>query len=419
VVDRRLYVGKLGGRRSAVTFPSAEMVCPGPSRLKLFDGRRAIFLLLVLIRNILIAFSMLRSGLFSGAALLFGVSLILLASPRPMQEWPWRRQSEATDSPYMQRGNEIQNELQSYSNALANYYHRLSAALRSEMPELVADLRAPDTKRSGYQILPQITPDDLTETAAPGQSGYSWPWTERLIRRARHRLAHFEKQLRRTQSLDSAPRQAALAKLARDYGALSQELANLEAHVQYNRFWQSVIAADRARYDREMQLYGDVLAREQVRNELRYFDGTFVHAPVALQAAFGVLSVADFRRSLENREALLGERIDSALGQITTPPFLTLEHRAHEWVFRVPLYTDIEDRIFVATARRMIEEFWRLTENGTTYRVEIDISYLPSEVLYADFEEPAAGEKKSCQRAPETFSGERGDPYHRRIDDPC
>ena len=336
---------------------------------------------------------MLKSGLFSSAALLFAVSLFLLASPRSMQKWPWRAESEATDSPYIQRGNEIQNDLKSYSNALTDYYHRLSATLRSEMPELVADLRGPDRKKSGYQILPQVTPADLTETATPTQSGYSWPWTERLIRSARHRLAHFEMQLRRTQSLDSAPRRAALAKLARDYPTLREDLANLDAHVQYNRFWQSVIAADRASYDRKMLLYGDVLAREQVRDELRYFDGAFANAPVALQAAFGVLSLADFRQRLEKREALLGERIDSALGQITTPPFVTLERRAHKWLFRVPLYTDIEDRNFIATAKRMIEGFWRLTENGNTYRVEIEISYLPSELLYGDSEKPAAGEQ--------------------------
>jgi hypothetical protein len=336
---------------------------------------------------------MLKSGLFSSAALLFAVSVFLLASPRPMQKWPWRAESEATDFPYLQRGNEIQNEFKSYSDALADYYYRLTAALRSELPELVADLRAPDTRRSGYQILPQVTPDDLTETPAPGQSGYSWPWAERLIGRARHQLAHFEMQLRRTQSLDSARRRAALEKLARDYGGLRQDLANLEAHVQYNRFWQSVIAADRASYDREMLLYRDVLAREQVRDELRYFDGGFANAPVALQPAFGVLSLANFRDSLEKREALLCERIDSALGQITTPAFISLERRAHEWIFRVPLYTDVKEQNFIAAAKRMIEAVWRLAGNSNTYRVEIEISYVPTELLYADSEKPAPGEK--------------------------
>jgi hypothetical protein len=355
--------------------------------------RACTVLLPVLIRNILVGISMLKSGWFSSAALLFAVSLFLLAAPPPTQKWPWRAESEATDSPYIQRGNEIQNEFKSYSDALADYYHRLAAALRSELPELVADLRVPDTKRSGYQILPQVTPDDLTETPAPGQSGYSWPWTERLIRRARHRLAHFDMQLRRTQSLDSAPRRAALEKLARDYDGLRQDLANLEAHVQYNRFWQSVIAADRASYDREMLLYRDVLAREQVRDELRYFNSAFANAPAALQPAFGVLSLANRRDSLEKREALLCKRIDSALGQITTPAFISLERRAHEWIFRVPLYTDIKDQDFIAAAKRMIEAVWRFADNGNTYRVEIQIPYLPTELLHADSEVAAPGEK--------------------------
>jgi hypothetical protein len=336
---------------------------------------------------------MLKSGLFSSAALLFAVSLFLLASPRPMQKSPWRAESEATDPAYIQRGSEIQNEFQSYSDALADYYHRLSAALHSEVPELVADLRAPDTKTPGYQISPRLTRDDLAETPALIESGYSWPQTERLISRARHRLAGLEMQLHRTQFLDSAPRRAALEKLARDYPGLRQDLANVEAHVQYNRFWQSVIAADRASYDRETLLYDDVVAREQVRDELRYFDGTFANSPVALQPAFGLLSLANLRQTLTRREALLGERIDSALGQMATPAFFTLERRAHEWIFRVPLYTDIEDGNFIAAAKRTIEAVWRLSENDNTYRVEIEVSHLPSELLYAESATPAEGEK--------------------------
>jgi len=70
-----------------------------------------------------------------------------------------------------------------------------------------------------------------------------------------------------------------------------------------------------------------------------------------------------------------------------------LERRAYEWIFRVPFYTDIEDRNFIAAAKRTIEAVWRLTENDNTYRVEIEISHLPGEVLYADSQTPAEGEK--------------------------
>src|SRR5690242_1631653 len=348
---------------------------------------------------------MLKSGLFASAALLFAVSFFLFASPRPMQKWPWRAHSEVTDPAYIQRGNKVQNEFQSYSDALADYYHRFSAALHSEVPEVVADLRAPDTKAPGYQILPRLIPDDLAEKPVLSQSGYSWAQTEQLILRARHRLADLEMQLRRAQSLDPAPRRAALQQLARDYSGLRQDLANVEAHVQYNRFWQSVIAADRVSYDRETLLYDDVVARERVRDELRYFDGTFANAAVALQPAFGLLSLADLPRILTRREAWHGARIDSALGQIATPAFVTLERRAHEWIFSVPLYTDIEDRNFIAAAKRTIETVWRLSENGNTYRVEIEISHLPREILYADSAPPAAGEKIPAREHLRHFPG--------------
>ncbi|HEY1236283.1 MAG TPA: hypothetical protein VGH22_23085 [Candidatus Binatia bacterium] len=334
---------------------------------------------------------MLKSGLFSTVALFFAISVFVLALPRPMQKSPWRGQAEPNDPAYIRRGNEIQTEFQSYSDSLADYFQRLSAALQSDAPELVAAVRAPEEKAPGYRILPRWTRDNDPKTTALMHSGYSWPWTERLIRGARDRLADLEMQLRLSQALDSARRRAALEQLARDYPEVSDNLANLEAHVQYNRFWQSVIAADRARYDDETLLYRDVVTREQVRDELRYFDHVVGNAPLALQSALGMLSFAAFRRSLQEREALLSKRIDSALGPITTPPFVTLERRAHEWIFRVPLYTDIEDRIFVAAAKRMIEGFWHRTENGNTYRVAIDVSFLPTDVLYAESKKPTPG----------------------------
>jgi len=349
---------------------------------------------------------MLKSRLFSTVALLFTISAFVLVLPRPIQKWPWRGQAEPSDPPYIQRGNEIQTEFQSYSNSLADFFRRLSAALQSDAPELLAGVRAPDRKAPGYQIVPRVTPDDHVQTPTLSQSGYSWPWTERLIRRARDRLADLERQLRLTEALDSARRRAALQKLARDYPEVSENLANLEAHVQYNRFWQSVIAADRERYDRETLVYHDVVTREQIRDELRYFDHVFAHAPPVLQAALGMLRLAGFRRSLQTREALLAERIDSALGPITTPPFIVLERRAREWIFRVPLYTDIDDKSFVAAAKRMIEAVWQHTENGNTYRVAIDVSFLPADLLYAESEEPAPGEPLDLRKHLRKFSAD-------------
>ena len=71
----------------------------------------------------------------------------------------------------------------------------------------------------------------------------------------------------------------------------------------------------------------------------------------------------------------------------------------------MPLYTDIEDRNFIAAAKRTIEAVWRLTENDNTYRVEIEISHLPSEVLYADSETPAEGEKIAVRAHLRHFPG--------------
>ena len=73
-----------------------------------------------------------------------------------------------------------------------------------------------------------------------------------------------------------------LERLVLDYRRLCEKLRNIDAHIQYNRFWQAVIAADRAGYDRETELHDEVLERREVRDELRNLNDPW--SIVSLQA---------------------------------------------------------------------------------------------------------------------------------------
>ena len=85
------------------------------------------------------------------------------------------------------------------------------------------------------------------------------------------------------------------------------------------------------------------------------------------------------------------------------PGFIATEHRAHESIFRVPVYTDIADRNFVATVKRIIEAIWNLRDGAREFRVELDITYVPSKSLYPDGAMPAVGEPIDLPRHLQRF----------------
>jgi hypothetical protein len=70
-----------------------------------------------------------------------------------------------------------------------------------------------------------------------------------------------------------------------------------------------------------------------------------------------------------------------------------LENLGTEWILRVPLYTDIDNREYVAAVKEIIESAWRLNEGTNRYRVELDVTHVSTDSLYAAEERPSAGQK--------------------------
>jgi hypothetical protein len=224
---------------------------------------------------------------------------------------------------------------------------------------------------------------------------YSWPWTERLIDRVWRDIIRSETELRGAAAMSEPERSAVLARLAQEYEQLSRRQRNIHAHVQYNRLWQAAIARDRARYDRETALYGAIVERQKILDGLE-----------RVQARFGISRasfdrpgrLAELNLPLHQREALLGRRIEEAMSDARLPAFVQVEQLANEWIFRVPLATDIEDRDYVRVVKEVIETSWRFKDGGNSYRIELEINYVSADALYAATEKPGRGQKIELAR---------------------
>jgi hypothetical protein len=332
----------------------------------------------------------------------FGILFAILSQPGHNPAQDLRR--EVLFPAYIQRGDEVEKLYIEYSKRLAGYGERLGAALRKSAPDLLVLLGPLDRIASGYQILPQITSDPSPEEHPRASSiAYSWPWTKRLIDREVQAIAVTQAELGGITSKNAMEQRALFERLARNYREQSLRHGNIDAHVRYNRLWQAAIAADRSGYDRETALHALILERQKIDDSLRRVRGTFEKlSPEKFSISFSrtgeAVRLSEIARDLRSRNALLARRIDEAMGTVQSPKFIRMENFAAEWIFRVPLFTDIEDRKFVAEVKRIVESTWRIVDATNTYRVEVDVSYLPVDLLYLDGGVPARGDTVDMAR---------------------
>ena len=336
---------------------------------------------------------MLKHGSGSRKASLLAIATVTVRLLYPGHGSPLPTRPALFADAYIARGNQVEKDFRAYNASLAAYYRSLFAALSANAPDLLPVIQAPKLAKTGYGILPELLADSPAEKRPrDGSVSYSWPWTERMIESERQQLVRSVSELRDVLSLKTNAKWRALEELALDYRRLRDKAGNIDEHIRYNRFWQSAIATDRGGYDRATLLHDEVLERQEVRAELRELDGGSGLRAFALRPLRALAGFAGLTGDLRNREAVLTQRIDGAVSRSTRPSFITVEHRSHEWVFRVPMYTDIGDRTFVASVKQIIESIWRFKNGAELFRIELDISYLAPEVLYADSEIPAPGQ---------------------------
>jgi hypothetical protein len=326
-----------------------------------------------------------------------GILLLLLLQPG----------HNATGTPsfdphaYLDRGDQVEKRYNAYSKRLAQYYAALTAAVKVHAPDLLANLQPRKPILHGYHVLPRIVseaPAEMRAGAAP--VAYSWPWTDRLIDRELRQIIRSELELQRASETAAIDGRAILERLALEYGQQSDRLQNIQAHVQYNRLWQAAIAADPGGYDRRTALFNDVIERQAIIDRLNRLHGGLKTSRVHREAPLGI---AELTTGLRKRKTFLTRRIDQALGAVQTPGFVKLENLGAEWVLRVPLFTDIDSREYVAAVEEIIENTWRLEDGRNHYRVELAITHVSGESLYTDQERPGPGQKIDLSRHLERF----------------
>ena len=315
--------------------------------------------------------------------LVFGIGHQSISTPQSALSFP----------AYVQRGNQVQENYQSYSKHLGGYYKSLVNTLRKSAPDLLSLLDAPTPIERGYQILPEIISDaPAQEHARARATGYSWPWTERLIDQELRELLRSAAALSRAQAMNATQSRAVLEKLALDYRRRRERQRNIDAHLQYNRFWQAAIATDRGGYDRETALFNEVFARLEILDGLKNLERATARDRVASNPMNAGLGVAELAGTTRKQAAVATHRIDATMNRMRTPAFVVIDRNPHEWIFRVPLFTDIEDRDFVATVQRIIESTWQLRSGKNAFRVELEISYYSTDFLYAGPDNPVKGQ---------------------------
>ena len=285
----------------------------------------------------------------------------------------------------------------------------LVAALKTDAPDLVTTLAEPARLQHGYQVLPQI----LSSRGSPERVGrpiaiaYSWPWTEKLIESAATEILQSEADLYQGWGLGPNARRQLLEKLANRYSEMRERQQNIDAHVQYNRLWQSAIAADRAGYDRDTILYNAVREREAIHAVLNWPYKNAGAAAIDFQRSGAPLG--NFTNNFYQRELLLAREIRAATSKIDAPKYLRIENRNPGlWIVHVPLYTDIDDHEFVQRFTAEVERVWHLYSGGNEFRVELSVFFIPTRNLYNNrgkTHSPSPGDEIDLERHLAMFPG--------------
>lgn len=252
---------------------------------------------------------------------------------------------------YVRVGEKVEAEFSVYRDDLAGFFQNLRTTVQREMPasEAPGVMRQlqdppPQTGVFGYQMLPRIVEPPQTQDSNPVTSfNYSWPITQGYIAGERIKLDRARAGLVRAVEAEPEAKAGLFAGLAREYRELVRNQRTIDQYIQYNRFWQRSIAQDRPRFDQLTLLY------ELVKSG-----------------------------SPDTAEA-----IRQVLGRPLAPRFIRVNAGAGRILLTVPVYTDIADDTFLLQAKNVIEEFWRASEDGVEYSVELDLRRRAPASLYS------------------------------------
>lgn len=268
----------------------------------------------------------------------------------------------ATAPAYVTRGDAVEKMYVEYAARLEKAHEKLRAHLKKEAPDLYKKIAPtpPKPLRYGYQILPRLTgkPSEREAKRAVSTS-YSWSRTEQFINWELPKIAELEEKLAITSKMEPADRRPIYEKMVAEYPELESNQQTIDNHVQYNRFWQKVISEDKPRFNRLTQLHDMAIERQALLE----------------------------KPSLSEAETLrlqsLTDQIRDETGAVRPPSYMRVRHpKPYVWVLTVPLYTDIQEKAFVARMKDAIEKTWFVEDRENTYKMKVDLRVLSPAKLY-------------------------------------
>jgi hypothetical protein len=247
---------------------------------------------------------------------------------------------------YAREGDRIEQEFLAQRDRLTAFYATLRTLLMQQPAGVTAalpplrpqDAPAAAGARFGYGVLPKIVDPARTATPQVSVFSYSWPITEGYIAGERVKLDRAEESLQQATAAPEETKAKIISNLITEYRSLLTNHGTIDQYIQYNQFWQRSISQDRARFDQLTKVY-----------EL-----------------------------MKSDEPDITQAIREVLGRPEVPAFIKIDKsEANRVIVRVPVYTDIEDKEFLASAKQAIQESWQAKEGDTSYVLEVELRQAP------------------------------------------
>jgi hypothetical protein len=278
--------------------------------------------------------------------------------------------SATVRAPYLKRGDQLEAKYAAYRKELEVFYKDLRRRVEKAAPGLRSKLEPPAEVPYGYQILPRIVADTpATGTNARIKlSPFSWSRTDSLLVRDRGKLEMLKPMLSDARN----GRPPDYAKLVDEYRKLEAGQKLIARQIQYNRFWQGDVATHAWWYGKLKSLQAVALERERLNDSLPR-----VGAPV--------------KTNLRRRVDSLSRLIDAHLEKLPIPKFVRVDALPRRWVVRVPVYTDIQDSVFIERFQQAVEEGWHVRDKDDDFRVELEMRRVSPSALYRGGQVPRRG----------------------------
>ncbi len=278
--------------------------------------------------------------------------------------------------PYLKTGKKVEQNYNQYTTRLNENYTKLKQLLKKEAPHLLRGLipSPPKPVIFGYQILPKIIPDlnKPPQAASITSTTYSWPKTLHFIDLEIPKLEELEEKLKILPQLNQKARVSIYKQMVKDFLVLEKNQKVIDNHIQYNFFWQKAVTEDKPRFDELTKLHNLIIEREEIRKNLKK-------------------RVSEDLASQENE--LTKTISESIYGKATKSPFIKIHHpKLTLWIFEVPFYTDIEDKIFIKKFKSAVEKVWFVENKANTYKVKLTIHPINKNKLFKNSKISKTGE---------------------------